>query len=291
VAVYQSRHQPRRQTTIAGKIEDVERYDRYYDIAYDAIQNRMFPTIALREGSLIVRGNDYRYDARVIPPGSSMKLTNRFSGARLDGRPGQGALYVGTITGVLREHTHYSLPAWKKQPDKVWGRSTGDATAELMREQRTGQPAPNPLLRFYLYRVNQTLNFADLRITSNVSLMTRLLRMGGAQRYGLADAVIVDFLARASSHPHDYSASRGIADAVFDLRKLSGHAGVCSFSARADTDSGLVGSAEGDVTGGLTYAIFGADMSEVSTLTPVPKTPGNLAFDTFAELIAAVQSK
>lgn len=275
---------------MAGKIQDVERYDRYYDIAYDAIQNRMFPSISLPAGSLVVRGNDYRYDARVIPPGSSTKITNRFSGLRLDGRAGHGALYIGTITGVLREHTHYSLPGWKKQPAQIWSRSATDVTSEFMREQRTGKPPVDSKLKFFLYRVNTALHFADLRITSLASFMSRLLRTAGAQRYGMAAGSMIDFLAGASGNPTDYSASRGIADAVFDLRRSSGFAGVCAFSSRADRDSGLVGSSEGDATGGLIYAIFGADSTVVTALTPVPKSPGTLGFDTFAELSAAVQS-
>jgi hypothetical protein len=290
MSVYRSRHQPRLQTTIAGKVEDVERYDRYYDIAYDAIQNRMFRGISLPVGSLVVRGNDYRYDARVIPPGSSTKITNRFSGLRLDGRAGQGALYVGTIAGVLREHTHYSLPAWKKQPNRIWSSSATDVTAEFMHEQRTGKPPLDSKLKFFLYRVDKTLHFADLRITSLASFMSRLLDMGGTQRYGITSGSMVDLLAAASGSPKDYSASRGIADAVFDLRRVSGFAGVCAFSSRADRDSGLVGGSEGDATGGLIYAIFGADSTAVTALTPVPKSADTLAFDTFAELSAAVHS-
>jgi hypothetical protein len=287
--VYQSRHQPRRQTTISGKIDDVERYDRYYDITYDGILNRMFPAIALPVGSLVVRGNNPKYDARVIPPGSASKLTNRFSGLRLDGRAGQGALYIGTIAGVLREHTHYSLPGWKKQPDKVWKPSASDATSEFMREQRAGA-APDPQYKFFLYRVNETLQFADSRVTSLASFMKRMLNAGAAQRYGLSDRAVIDFLARASSDPTDYSASRGIADAVFDSRKISGFAGVCAYSSRADRDSGIVVSPEGDATGGLIHAVFGADSTLVTALTPVPKSPGVLAFDTFAELSKAVQA-
>ena len=287
--VYQSRHQPRRQTVMLGKIDDVERYDRYYDITYDGITNRMFPSIVLAAGSLVVRGNNPKYDARVIPPGSASKLTNRFSGLRPDGRAGQGALYIGTITGVLREHTHYSLPGAKKQPDKIWKPSSSDATSEFMREQRAGA-APDPLYKFFLYRVNETLQFADLRVTSLASFMKRMLGAGAAQRYGLSDRAVIDFLARAASNPTDYSASRGIADAVFDTRQFSGFTGVCAYSSRADRDSGLVASAEGDATGGLIHAVFGADSTTVSTLTPVPKSPGNLAFDTFAELSAAVRA-
>lgn len=289
MAAYLSRHQPRRHTTLMGKIEDVERYDRYYDITYDGIQNRMFPGITLPAGSMVVRGNDPKYDARVIPPGSGSKLTNRFSGLRLDGRAGQGALYIGTLTGVLRERAHYAMPGWTKQPPKVWKPSASDATSEFMREQRAGA-AVDPEYKFYLYRVNETLLFADLRLTSLASFMKRMLRAGAAQRYGLSDRAVLDFLARASASPTDYSASRGIADAVFDTRKLSGFIGVCALSSRADRDSGLVVSAEGDATGGLIHAIFGADSTTVSVLTPIPKSPGNLAFDTFAELAKAAQA-
>ena len=290
MSVYRSRYLRRLQTTVAGKIENVERYDRYYDIAYDAIQDRIFPSTALPVGALVVRGSDHRYDARVIPPGSSTKITNRFSGLRLDGRAGQGALYVGTIAGVLREHTHYSLPGSKKPPDRIWRPLARDATAEFMHEQRTGKPPLDPNSKFFLYRVNTALYFADLRITALVSLMSRLRRMAGTRRYGIDDAAPADYLAKAPGDPKDYSASRGIADAVFDSRGRSGLAGVCAFSSRADTDSGLVGSSEGDATGGLIYAIFGADLSAVTALTPVPKSPGTLAFDTFGELNDAVQS-
>lgn len=287
--VYQSRHQPRRQTTVKGKIDDVERYDRYYDITYDGIQSRMFPSVGLPAGSLVVRVNNPRYDARVIPPGSASKLTNRFSGLRLDGRAGQGALYIGTIGGVLREHAYYSMPGWKKQPEKIWKPSASDATSEFMREQRTGAPV-DPSLKFFLYRMNETLQFADLRLTSLTSFVKRMLNAGGAQRYGLSDRAVIDFLAKAASNPSDYSASRGMADAVFDLRQFSGLSGVCAFSSRADRDSGLVVSTEGDATGGLIYAVFGADSTTVSSLTPIPKSPGVLAFDTFADLNAAVQA-
>ena len=50
---------------IMGKIDDVERYDRFYDMTYDGIQNRMLPSILLPAGTLVVRGNDPKYDARL----------------------------------------------------------------------------------------------------------------------------------------------------------------------------------------------------------------------------------
>jgi hypothetical protein len=279
MSAYTSRHQPRRQTTISGKIKDVERYDRYYDIAYDALKSRTFPLMSLSVGRLVVRSNDSRYDARQIPPNSSTNVSNRFSGVRLDGRPGQGALYIGTIEGVLRESTHYSIP------QSLWTPAAPDATAGFIKEQRKGEPPAHAGYKFYLYRVNQTLHFADLRITSLTPFMTRL-RMSEPQRYGISSSAQVDFLTMAASNPNDYSASRGIADAVYDSRHETGLSGVCALSSRADRDDGLITSFDKDQTGGLIYAIFGAASSVVTALTPVPKQWDHVPFDTFAELSA-----
>src|SRR5271169_4493090 len=136
MALYQSRFQPRRHTTLTGKINDVERYDRFYDIAFDALRRGRFPQVTLTVGRLLVRVMRGPYDPRAIPPGSSMNVGNRFSGPRLDGRPGQGALYVGTIAGVLREHTHYALlqksSSLQNAVPPLWKPGAPDGTAAFM---------------------------------------------------------------------------------------------------------------------------------------------------------------
>lgn len=286
MSVYLSRNQPRRQTVIAGKIKDVQRYDRYYDLTYDALQKRLFPRTTLDAGQLVVRVMKGPYNARSIPPGSSTGTWNRFNGSRLDGRPGQGALYVGTVTGTLREYTHYSLPASGMQPEKIWRPGVADASKTFMQGQRAGAPPVDDQQKFYLFRVNQTLHFADLRTTALTPFMTQLLQ-GGAQRYGIVNSAQVDFLATAAAGPEDYSAPRAIADAIYDLRGLTGLSGVCAYSSRADSDSGMILSSGGDSTGGLIYAIFGPDSSEVRALTPVPQSATQAGFNTFAALSAA----
>ena len=77
-----------------------------------------------------------------------------------------------------------------------------------------------------------------------------------------------------------------MADAVYDLRARTGDAGVCAFSARADTDSGLVLGSDGDMTGGLVYAVFGADSSPVTALTLVENRAGKPGFSTYEELLS-----
>jgi hypothetical protein len=303
VREYRGRHQPRTWTTSIAKIGNVERYDRYYDITYDAIQNRMFPTVALPAGSLVVRITHPKYDARGIPPASPTDAGNRYSGLRLDGRAGHGALYIGTVAGVLREHVHYSMP--EQQQKTIWKPGANDATAEFMRNQRTGAEL-HETKKLFLFQVNQTMLFADLRLTALTSFFQRVLQSGGRERYGFADDVIVDFLARLISDQVDYSAPRGMADAIYDTSKRSGLCGVCAFSSRADKDNGFVVSAEGDKTGGLVHAVFGAGSSLVSTLTPIPKKPKpgkvyassttpadepELAFNSFQELMERIEPK
>jgi hypothetical protein len=299
---YQSRYQPRRMTVIAGKILHPETYDRFYDIAYEALRDGSFPHVTLLAGRLVVRKmeKDYGIDApRRIPPGSSTNPRNRFSGPRLDGRPGQGALYFGTIGGVLREHTHYSLA--KLQPTTpIWRPGAEDRSDEFMTAQKAGAPPVDAGEKFYLFRVDRPLRFADLRLPSLAPLMTRLRASGeGARRYGIVDGSPVDFQISAVSAAQDYSAARGMADAVFDMSRTTGDCGVCALSSRADSDTGLVFRSHDDPTAGLVFALFGADSTLVPALKAVPKDPKDpnaikdpkkLAFDTFKEVADALQS-
>jgi len=291
---YQSQYQPRRQTTVMGKIADVERYDRFYDIAYDALRLGRFPQLVLPAGRLVVRAMKGPYDARGIPPSSSVSTENRFSGLRLDGRAGQGALYVGTIDGVLREHAHYSLVPKRTglqsaAPPRMWKPGASDNTSTFIQSQKAGAPPPSATSKFYIFRVARSLRFADLRLTSLAPFMTQLRVTGeGAERYQIAKESPVDFQISAVGTAVDYSASRGIADAVFDQRASTGHAGVCALSSRADTDSGLVVGSDLDPTGGLVFAIFGQDSTTVSALVP-PKDSAQASFNTYAELRKAIQ--
>jgi len=47
---YRSRHQPRSQQTIGGKIRNPERYDMFYDIAFDAMLRGDFPSMTVDTG-------------------------------------------------------------------------------------------------------------------------------------------------------------------------------------------------------------------------------------------------
>lgn len=300
MATYQSRHQPRRQVVLTGKVNNTESYDRFYDIAYDALTQRRLPQLTLVAGQRLLRVVSGSLDiqrARCIAPGSSMNFGNRFSGPRLNGRPGQGALYVGTRAGVLREHAHYARLPPRGSPLQAGNPGTGlwrpgqhDATKNFIQQQKTGA-APPAGQQFHVYRLKQPMNFADLRVTALANLFMQLQVSGeGSRRYGLAGHAPFDLLAAAASDLFDYSASRGLADAVYDKRLESGQHGVCALSSRADTDSGLISSFHGDKTGGLVFAIFGADNQAVTELEPAaPPGKAHLAtFNTFEAADAAM---
>jgi hypothetical protein len=154
-----------------------------------------------------------------------------------------------------------------------------------MQGQKTGTLPPGGQ-RFHLFQVANALRFADLRIASLAPIMYRLRTSGeGARRYGIVDWSPVDFQIAAPGASQDYSAARGMADAVFDLSRNTGDSGVCAHSSRADLDSGLVVESHGDSTGGLIFAIFGRDSTVVPALEAVkPKA----SFDTFEEICSVV---
>ncbi len=285
--VYQSRHQPRIQQQVSGKIFKPATYDFFYDITCEAMARNDFPTTSIAAGSVMLRKISAEFSieqARAIPPNSSMNGNNRFSGQRLDGRSGQGALYLGTVAGILREHAHYSL---QSTPGTVMQTfltpDMPDRTRAFMRAQ-VGGAKPLAKEHFFLYRLKNKLRFADLRLQSLHPLF---------QRMGQSDELRRDFslvsnltlMLRAPSDLHDYSAARGIADAVYDRRNTNGLAGVCAPSSRADSDSGLVYDSHGDKTGGLIFAIFGKDRVPITVLEPVGE------FGTFQEIAAAVKYK
>jgi len=166
---YKSRYQQRAQTVVTGKVHSVERYDRFYDIVFEAAKEGHLPTMQLPAGQVLLRkSNRDIQPSRTIPPAthSSMSLANRYSGIRLDGKPGQGALYVGTIAGILREHTHYALSGTAPtgslyQPGISPDRTRNFIEHEKSRASGTSVGGGNP---FHAYRLSRAMTFADFRL-------------------------------------------------------------------------------------------------------------------------------
>ena len=285
---YTSRNQARTALTeipSAIPFKSIERYDVYYDLTYDACARRVLPFMTVRKNSVMIRNTSKGLDieqGRTIDSGdynrdsSAMVNHNRYSGRRLNRMPGQGALYTATISGVLREHAHYTGPGSshlyvsgrdKPHPDKL--------KQFISNERNQGGSTQR---NFHLYTLETDLFFADLRL-SRLFRFFASLPANVLKRYGIAENSSAQLLAAKVNDPIDYSAARGMADAVYDAPMAKGHYhGVCAFSARADSDNGMIYGGDNDPTTGLVFAIFGAPGTVVSSLKPVQ------TFSTFSRL-------
>lgn len=294
MATYISQHNPRRQTVVQGMVQSPERYDRFYDIAWEALQRGVLPTLSLPAGRLMFRKSERDIQqSRTIAPAahSSESLSVRYSGARLQGNAGQGALYLASLAALLREHVHYSGAAGAvagtllrpNAPDQTMA-----AAKNIMAGQGTaGATSGNP---FHAYRLNSALRLADIRVMSLARLFSSVLAAPGARaRFGLSQATSPDLLVQTVLDPQDYSAARGLADAVFDLGRTQGLAGLVATSARGDSDTGTVLYAHGDGVEGFVYALFGSPGQAVSTLTPVGSYASFKALADAAKLLPGFQ--
>ncbi len=292
MSTYQSRHQPRRQLVVTGKVLQPETYDRFYDIATDVLKLGRWPTMTLAAGTLLARAVTAKAlkddvlgraidveGARQVPPGSAMNSFNRFSGRRLDGRPGQGALYVATIAAGVREITHYAMQRRRGHdglnnplPAELWKPGQGtDAVRQFRQQAEAGElPADPDPQNVFLYRLASNQTLADLRLPTLAALMAQLKSTPGwAARYGLAAHARFDLLTAAVADAQDYSAARGLADALADAAQRTGVAGLCAYSSRADTETGLVFEGHDDASGGLVLALFGEPGCTITSLLPL----------------------
>lgn len=268
-----SRHNPRKHVVIQGRIGSVSTYDTYYDLAIDALTRNRMPIVFTEPGHIFLRWARAKHTpninaARTVPPAdfSSMDKDNRFSGIRLDGKPGQGAIYTASITGSLREFTHYQQTNKERMvlPGKM------DQTRQFMRNQVSTANTSDIL--FHIYRGLRRTFFADMRLSSaNVQrLFAEVARSPSARNiYGMSSNVTGESLVRAFIDAKDTSASRGFADAVADYRGHLALDGVVADSARSDSDMGLVTAEFGPDVAGTNYIFFGSPGQVHQCLVPV----------------------
>jgi hypothetical protein len=283
---YRSRHNPRKQLIVLGeRVASAETYDRYYDIGWESLQRGVLPLVRLEIGRLMFRYSKASIEqSRTLRPAkfSSNSREVRYSGIRLTGREGQGALYLASLGAVVRERVHYAgagtgliLPGG---PDHtraaVKSLSAGAATA-------VAQCGPQP---FHVYRLQAALLLADLRVSALVRVFQDLLGAPGARaRFGISPAATAAGLLNAVLAPQDYSATRGLADAVHDAGAQRGVAGLMATSARGDADSGVILDNQGDGVEGLVYALFGKAEQRLDVLQPVA------SYDSFKRMREAVK--
>jgi hypothetical protein len=249
-----------------------ESYDRFYDIGWEAFQRGVLPLVRLEAGRLL-----YRYSSATIEQSRTLRAaqfsTNsrdvRYSGVRLSGREGQGALYMASLGGVVRERVHYA--GGGPAAGLILPGAT-DHTRAAVKALAAGPPAalPGGPQPFHVYRLQTELLLADIRVTALVRVFQDLFGAPGARaRFGLSAAASAEGLMNAVLAPLDYSAARGIADAVYDVGTKRGIAGLLATSARGDSDSGMILDNQGDGVEGLVYALFGRAEQRLDSLQPL----------------------
>lgn len=278
---YVSRHNPRRQTLLRDRIASPGRYDSYYDLGHELVGARSLPTLRLPIGHLLYRWCERDIEqSRQIPPSGDMSVKNRYSGARLTGTSGQGALYLASLAALLRENTHYAGGTAAKVVTPFGADPVRDAIkAAAKKTGPAGGPAP-----FHVYRAAASIQLADLRVQTLARLFTQLLTPAGARsRFGFSEQAPIDLLVQAVLDPNDYSAARGLSDAIADAATSIGVAGLCATSARGDSDTGAMLDSHGDGVHGSVYALFGRAAERMLVLEPVA------SFGTFKDLVEGVK--
>ncbi len=268
---YRSRHNPRKQLVVLGeRVASAETYDRYYDIGWEAFQRGVLPLVRLEAGWLVFRYSNATIEqSRTLREAqfSSNSRDVRYSGIRLTGQEGQGALYVATLGGLVRERVHYAgggggliLPGGTDHTRAATKALAGGPVV-------TTHGGPQP---FHVYRLQAALLLADIRITALVRVFQEVLAAPGARtRFGLAPTATAAGMMNTVLALGDYSAARGLADAVFDAGGKRGIAGLMATSARGDADSGVILDNQGDGVEGLVYALFGKAEQRLDVLQPV----------------------
>lgn len=285
MATYISRHNPRRQLVMLGeRVGSAQTYDRFYDIAFESFQRGLLPLVRLPAGQLLFRKSGATIEqSRTIRDAShsTQALVMRYSGLRLTGEDGQGALYLASLGGLVREHVHYGgggaggliLPG---APDR---------TRAAVKAQAAGVPPGGAGNDFHVYRLSAPLLLADARVTALVGVFQDLLASPATrQRFGISPLASAAGLMNTVLAPTDYSAARGLADAVHDAGRKRGITGLVATSARGDSDTGMILDDAGDGVEGLVYALFGKAGQRLDALQPVG------SYASFRQLCDAVKA-
>ena len=289
MSTYVSQRNHRKLTVSTGNIRSLERYDRYYDFTCDLAERGLLP-VEWPVGANVFCKASAAFDverARTIPPmeHSGLSLNNRYSGRRLDGISGEGALYVASLPGLIREHAHY---ATRRDPEPLGSspRTLGlarpggvDATRAFLEKELSTKSAGSAL--FHVYTLQRPLRLVDLRVRCLFRLFsTYLADADSRKRYGISMDTPTDFLSSAVTSPSDYSASRGVADAVSDARRRMFVDGICATTSRGESDSGLVLGLAGEASGAI-QVLFGTPRTKIEALKPR---------DTFASINQLISS-
>jgi len=138
---------------------------------------------------------------------------------------------------------------------------------------------------FHVYRAKVPIRVAHLRVMTLARLFASLLTPPGARtHFGFSESAPTDMLVQMVLDPNDYSAARGLSDAIANTASSNNVGGLCATSARGDSDTGAILDAYGDGVEGIVYALFGRASAYIDALQPVG------SYSTFNVLAQSVKS-
>lgn len=205
------------------KIQNIQLYEAVYQATLRLAKKNLLPVVSRHTNERVYRsvppGTWYTGPAAAlkIAPGSDTSDDNRFSGVRPDGRPGNGALYLGSWDGVRCEVEYYN----------VLQEMLRDNTVNPTLLEAVASGSVNLDVEAFYGRKS-----VEARLTKDVSVVD----IAGAAALLQQDAQVQRFLRHGVEHEivsDDYSFCRGMAHGVYDAKIAA--RGVTMQSARAWT--------------------------------------------------------
>jgi len=129
---------------------------------------------------------------------------------------------------LLRESVHYATG----EAPKLVLPGAPDRLREAVKAATAGH-APASASFFHAYRGKAPIRLANLRVMTLARLFASLLTPAGARtRLGISEQASPDMLVQMVVDPNDYSAARGLSDAM-RIRRLLSASPVCARRRRA----------------------------------------------------------
>ena len=122
---------------------------------------------------------------------------------------------------------------------------------------------------YHVYQLVRPIVFADLRLQALYKYFSKFPSVTGSEHTIHTELRMIPLY-----DGRDYSAARGMADAVYDVGTSKHVRGVCAISSRTDSDWGFNTSNHGDISDGLVVAIFGQPGITITDLQPVNSYSG-----------------
>jgi hypothetical protein len=142
---------------------------------------------------------------------------------------------------------------------RLWRPGDVDETRKFIKGEQDGSAVD---VLFHLYEPRRVFQLADMALSSLFEIFSRHLSDPSSRQRSKSPAIRPSTASSPRLSPHDYNASRGMADAIADSRRSTCIDGVYTSSARGESDSGLVMALAGDPEGSLQVVVVACGLEK-----------------------------